>query len=157
MTTPPSDQMIADAAELRAAGAAWDTIAAQIGRAPHTVRQWQYYYRARWVAALRAAESRIASEAAAESVIAMRAQLRSTDPDVSHAAARQLMQYRVALNRSGADANPAGVAPGSEATRVAAHLESLSHDQREQLLDRAVAVVAARRDARGAGSDPTGS
>ncbi|HET6572972.1 MAG TPA: hypothetical protein VFG68_05165 [Fimbriiglobus sp.] len=153
----PSDRLFAEAAELRAAGSSWEVVAAQVGRAARTVRRWPTLYRARWAAALRAAEARIATEAAAESVLTLRQQLRSEDGKVSRDAAHKLIQYRVALGKKKvARPNKTDPPPGSEVVRVAAYLESLSDDQREELLDRALSVLSAHRDGRHAGGDPPG-
>ncbi len=159
MPNPLPDRLLTEAAELRAEGATWETVAVQVGRALSTVRGWPALYHAKWTALLRAAEQRIATEAAAESVLILRAQLRSKDPDISRNAAQKLIQYRVALDKTTDDPDrfEPGALPHSEAARVAAHLESLSDDQRNQLLDRVVSVLSAHRDARNAGGDPPGS
>jgi hypothetical protein len=157
MPTPPSDRLLAEAAELRAAGSSWETVSAVLGRAVSTVRQWPSAYRDRWTAALRAAEARLATEAAAESVLALRAQLRSKDIEISRTAARQLIQYRVALDKIETP-DPVGPAPsGSDAARVAAHLEALTDDQRDQLVDRALSILIAERDGRGAEGSTAGA
>lgn len=153
----PPDRLLAEAAELRAGGSSWEAVAAQVGRAAGTVRRWPTLYRARWAAALRAAEARIATEAAAESVLTLRQQLRSEDHKLSRDAAHKLIQYRVALGKKKpARPTKTGPAPGSEVVRVAAYLEALSDDQRDQLLDRALSVLTADRDARRDGGDPPG-
>jgi hypothetical protein len=155
MPKPPPDRLLLEAAELRAAGSSWETIAAAVGRAVNTVRQWQGNYRARWTAALRAAEARIATEAAAESVLALRAQLRSEDIAVSRDAARQLIRYRVALDKIETPDPAEPAAARSDAARVVAHLEALTDDQRDQLVDRALSVLTAERGG-GAGGGPAG-
>jgi hypothetical protein len=157
MPKPPPDRLILEAAELRAAGSSWETIAAAVGRAVSTVRQWQGCYRDRWTAALRAAEARVATEAAAESVLALRAQLRSPDIAVSRNAARQLIQYRVALDKIETPDPVEPAPPRSDAARVVAHLEALTDEQRDQLVDRALSVLTAERSARHAGGGPAGA
>jgi hypothetical protein len=148
--------MLADAAELRAGGASWDSIASQLRLESSAVRQWPRMFPDRWIVAQRAAEAQVATEAAAESVFTLRQQLRSRDPKVSREAAHKLIQYRVAMDRTAADSDPADL-PSSEAMSVAHHLESLTHDQREQLLDRALSVLSARRNPRPAGGDADGA
>jgi hypothetical protein len=152
------DRLLAEAAELRAAGSSWEVVAAQVGRAARTVRRWPTLYRARWAAALRAAEARIATEAAAESVLTLRQQLRSEDGEVSRDAAHKLIQYRVALGKKKTTRpTPTDPPPSSEVVRVATYLESLSDDQRDQLLDRALSVLTADRDASRDGGGPPGA
>ena len=76
---PPSDDLLARAAELRAGGLSWEAVAAKIGRAADTVRRWPTQYPDRWQAVLHAAERRLVSEAGAESVLVLRQLLRSDD------------------------------------------------------------------------------
>ena len=96
---PPPDDLLALAAELRAGGAAWDAVAAKVGRAMNTVRQWPTAYPARWKKALHAAEQQQLADATAESVHTLRRQLRSADEKSSRDAATKLIQFRVALGK----------------------------------------------------------
>src|SRR4051794_28517484 len=97
--TPPPDALLATAAELRAAGLAWDAVAAEVGRAADTVRKWPGLYPSRWTKHLRAAEDRLLAEAAAESVFFLRKQLRSDDEKTSRDAADKLIRFRVAAGK----------------------------------------------------------
>jgi hypothetical protein len=153
---PPPDRLFAEAAELRAGGMQWDAIAARVGRAANTVRMWPHKHPERWAAALRAAEARVSTEAAAESVFTLRQQLRSTDGEASRDAAHELIHYRVELDKASRLART-DRPPGPETAQVAAYLESLTDDQHDQLLDRALSVLTARRNARRAGGGPAGA
>lgn len=90
---PPSDALIARAAELRVAGQSWDAAAAAVGRKPATVRQWATMYALRWHRAVRAAERERLTEATAEAVHTLRKQLRSGDDKAERDAAQKLIAF----------------------------------------------------------------
>ena len=64
------------AAELRAAGATWDTAAVQVGRQPNVLIRWARVYREEWDRLCREAERRWSQPATAESRGVLRALLR---------------------------------------------------------------------------------
>jgi hypothetical protein len=138
------------AAELRAGGASWEAVAAAVGRGPKAVRRWPTRYAARWANALQAAERQLLADATAESVHTLRRQLRSEDEKSSRDAAQKLIQFRVAVGKS---AKPAGkpieTKPKSDIRRVAAYLETLTHDQLTRLFDDLVRHWVAHHAGRG--------
>src|SRR5436305_8849620 len=79
--------LLARAAELRAAGASWAKIAAEVGRAVKTCSQWPSLYPAWWGQLLRAAEDRLSAESGAEARVVLRKLLRSEDEKIVLAAA----------------------------------------------------------------------
>jgi hypothetical protein len=81
------------AAELRARGASWEGVAKEIGRAEKTIRGWTRTYAAAWRKAVRDAGRQFAEEAAAESVLTLRKQLRSEDEKVCREAAAALIKF----------------------------------------------------------------
>src|SRR6266508_4144959 len=56
---PPNDALLNQAAELRAGGATWESVAAKLNRRADTVRKWPRDYADRWELALREAERRL--------------------------------------------------------------------------------------------------
>lgn len=131
----PPLRLIAAAAELRAGGASWDAVATQVGRSVETVRRWPVAYPAIWRKAARIAERQLLTDATAESVHTLRRQLRSEDDKASRDAAQKLIQFRVADGKRGRPKRTAKrPAAASDFVRVAAYLETLTHDQLDQLI-----------------------
>ena len=98
---------LAAAAELRAAGATWETVAAHLGRGAGKCRRWPIRYRDYWAAAYRAAERRRNAVARQEAVNALRGLLRSEDGRAKRDAARALLSL-TAREGDGAAAAEAG-------------------------------------------------
>lgn len=133
---PPSASLLRKAAELRAGGAAWEAVAATVGRAARTVRRWPTRYPRRWAKAIQAAERQLLADATAESVHTLRRQLRSDDEKASRDAAQKLIQFRVAVGKKAKPAaKPTPSKPKSDIQRVAAYLETLTDDQLARLFD----------------------
>ena len=132
---PPSDDLLARAAELRAGGLSWEAVAAKIGRAADTVRRWPTQYPDRWQAVLHAAERRLVSEAGAESVLVLRQLLRSDDEKVRRDAARFLVYLRLELAKLD-QKTPAPTSPPltSDAARLVAFLEGHTDEELEQFI-----------------------
>ena len=81
------------AAELRAAGASWDTAAALLHRQPHVLSRWSRVYLEDWERLLAQAEKRQAKDGA-DARTALRKQLQSRDAKIRIAAASQFVQQR---------------------------------------------------------------
>jgi len=92
---PPSDDLFARAAEVRAAGATWEAVGEEVGRAARTVRRWPRMYADRWFAAFIQAERNMASQADCESVLTLRRLLLSHDEKVRWHAAKALIARRI--------------------------------------------------------------
>lgn len=111
---PPSDDVLAKAAELRAAGSSWEAVARRVRRAVRTVGGWPRKYADRWAAALVRAERRLAAQADGESVLTLRTLLLSDDERVRWRAATALLARRLErdkLDRKTAAAPPTTAAP----------------------------------------------
>jgi hypothetical protein len=87
-------QALEEAAELRAAGATWETIAGQLQRQKNVVSRWQNYYAEEWEQLLRDAEERTSRHANNEARNSLRIALRSLDAKERLAAAKQLAHMR---------------------------------------------------------------
>jgi hypothetical protein len=128
--TPPSDDLLNHAAELRAGGLSWEAVAAKVGRSAETVRKWPAAHPDRWKALIHAAERRLAREAGAESVLILRQLLRSEDEKVRRDAARLLLNLRLELDkldlRSAARATDQ---PAASAARLLARLLETHPDE----------------------------
>jgi hypothetical protein len=96
---PPSDEVFAHAAELRAAGATWDKVAKAVNRVERTVRGWTRKYADRWADALFQAERRMASQSDCESVLTLRKLLVSQDEKIRWHAAKCLVNRRLERDR----------------------------------------------------------
>src|SRR4051794_12735020 len=89
--SPTIERLLPDAVELRAAGKSWEFIAAKLGRSPKTLRGWRMRFRAEWEILYQLAECDQKREGDAESIAAMRQQLRKEQAKGQREAAKQLM------------------------------------------------------------------
>ena len=127
---------ILQAAELRAGGASWETVAAQVGRSADTVRHWPNAYPDVWKQALHDAEQRLVSDAGAEAVLTLRRLLRSDDEKVRRDAARFLVNLRVERDKLERRPGKGGRTPaGTDAQRLAEFVEGLDDAQVHAILD----------------------
>jgi hypothetical protein len=92
--SPQTRRDLEIAAELRAAGASWDTAAAVLHRQPHLLSRWSRVYFEEWQRLLAQAEERQA-HTDAESRSALRKRLQSRDANTRVEAATNLMQQRL--------------------------------------------------------------
>jgi hypothetical protein len=143
------------AAQLRAAGASWETIAARVKRSARTCRHWPVAYPDEWRRRYRQAEALLFAEAGAEALLILRAQLRSQNEKISLAAAQFLLKNRTDLRAQEDRAAAAG--PGAldaEITRFVAHVRDLSDAQLDALVDGFVARRRLAADGGAAGAAP---
>lgn len=96
---PPTADLLARAADLRAAGRPWDQVGADLGCSPETVRKWPLRYAGQWRRVAADAERRLVAEATAEAVLTLRKQLRSDDEKSGRDAAHKIIQFRLALEK----------------------------------------------------------
>jgi hypothetical protein len=86
------------AAELRAAGATWETIGEVLGRKPFVLTRWARVYRDDWRGFLRYAEDRVLGQVSSEARTKLWALLRHESSRVRMKAAEQYMRQRLAEN-----------------------------------------------------------
>jgi hypothetical protein len=77
-------------AELRTAGATWDTIGEVLGRHPYVLRRWTHVYRDEWDGFIHDAEERVCQKRSEYARAAVRLALRHESPRVRRAAAENL-------------------------------------------------------------------
>jgi len=82
-------------AELRAAGATWETAALKVQRRAGLLRRWTKVYPEEWERLFREAEERLGREANNESRTVLREMLRSKEPKARLAAAERLARLRL--------------------------------------------------------------
>ena len=133
-TQPPSDVVLARAADLRAAGSSWDAVAARLNVPADAAREWPSLYPTEWQTALRAAEKRLVSEASAESVLILRQLLRSEDEKVRRDAAKFLVDLRLELAKLDRPAEPPPPPLTSDTARFVAFLEGHTDEQLAELV-----------------------
>jgi hypothetical protein len=130
--SPRTRQDLQIAAELRAAGASWDTIAAQLHRQPTLLARWARFYVDEWQRMLAEAEQRQARQENAESRSAIRSLLRSkelkTRLDAAGNLARQLLDEKKETTEVPADlfSNPAA---------LNAYVEKLSEEELDRFIN----------------------
>lgn len=83
------------AAELRAAGATWETAAVQLGRQPNLLMRWARIYRDEWERLNQEAEEHLSRQAGNESRHVLRTLLRSKSSKIRLTAADKLTRYRL--------------------------------------------------------------
>ena len=93
----PSDDLVRTAAELRAGGASWPVVGRAVGRGARTVSRWPFFYAAKWAEFLAAASTDLLNEAAAESLLVLRRQLRSKSELASREAAGKIIRYHTTV------------------------------------------------------------
>jgi hypothetical protein len=137
MTTPPDKllPLLTTATELRAAGASWAAVAADVGRSPDTVRRWPALYPDVWRRLLQESERQLLAEVAAESVTTLRQMLRSKDEKSRRDAAHILLNRR---DKSEVDTGPS--AASGKWSAIVAYLERLSDEQLKALNDELTAA-----------------
>ena len=126
------------AAELRAAGATWETAARQVGRDPTLLMRWARHYREEWQQLYREAEERLARRASDEARSMLRTLFRAASPKVRRAVADKLAQRRRDEKAKEAPSNP-------QADRLAylAFVEQMTDEQLQQYLLAFVADIRA--------------
>ncbi len=117
------------AAELRAAGATWETIAAQLHRQRYVVARWVKHYAEEWERLLREAEERTSRHADNESRNVARLLLRDNSPKVRLDAANSLARRRQV--EKAVEPPPD---PRSDLTALVAQVEQMSDDELQQFL-----------------------
>ena len=98
-TKRPTNEEIERAAELRAKGSGWETVAHEMGVPASTLRLWPTKYADHWTTSFHRAETDVFTEAVAEAIRALRTQLRSEEPAEVRDAAKQLLGFKVQLQR----------------------------------------------------------
>src|SRR5262249_37849358 len=133
-TMNPSEKLrpLVARAGLRASGASWEVVAAQLKRRADTIRRWSDDYPDFWRRAFAAAESRHLADAGAEAVLILRQLLRADDEKLRRDVARTLTALRASRRKRARHPRPEK-APG-DAARLAAFLEALDDDQVHALI-----------------------
>ena len=125
--------LLSTAAELRAGGTSWETIAKQLHRHERTCRRWPLQFAADWQRFYRAAEERLLCEASAEALHILRTLLRAKDAWLCQNTAKYLLTQRLEAGQRTGEAQP-DVAE-DEWTRIADYLRSLTEPERDKLLE----------------------
>lgn len=128
---PPPADVFRTAADLRAAGNAWEAVADAVSLPVAEVRAWPVQYPEWWRKALTAAGRRFLAEATNEAILQLRKQLRADDTKTVREAALKLVQVRVALDRAARP--PKGdtkrSSPPGYAERLVNYVRGLSREQ----------------------------
>lgn len=153
----PTDEHIFEAAELRASGFKWESVAERLHRAVETVRKWPLRYAERWQHAIDRAEVRHAVDSEAEAVVILRSLARTSEDDkVRFQAARAIIALRLGLGKLGIQ-SLAQTLPANRPDKSQLIVELLERYTDEQLEEMARARVerVSDRDARAEGVSPT--
>ena len=110
--SPPPDDTLRQAAELRAGGSTWEQAARKLGADAATVRGWAEADPQRWHAALKAARREVVRDGFAEAAFTIRRQLRSDDDRTARDAAGWFFRLFMTMLRH--RGRPAGKGPEPE-------------------------------------------
>jgi len=124
--------LLSTAAELRAGGTSWETIAKQLHRHERTCRRWPVQFAADWQRYYRAAEERLLCEASAEALHILRTLLRAKDAWLCQNTAKYLLSQRLVAGQRAGEAKPDQLE--DDWTRLADYLRTLTETERDQLL-----------------------
>src|SRR5262245_1762409 len=124
-------ELMARAADLRAAGASWEAVAKELGRKPDTVRGWPKAHPGDWERLLRRAEAEQIDTAGGEALTTLRRLSRSENERVRLSAAQQLARARSEERKRAARAPAAGADDGLD--EILAFVRGLDDDQVEEL------------------------
>ncbi|MFO0939118.1 MAG: hypothetical protein U0798_21670 [Gemmataceae bacterium] len=135
----PDNKLLKKAAELRALGLSWAAIGREMRRSPAVVEQWQEWVPAKWKRLYDHAMRRMARDVTAESVTALRQDLRDAhDRKARRDSATKLLRYGLAVlqqHASKMDKKPRSDAlPSSAGVTFARYVESLSPDHLADLI-----------------------
>ena len=123
------------AAELRAQGATWETVAQQLHRQPTVVIRWAKHYPEEWERLLKAAEERFSREGSNESRSTLRILLRDEDSKVRLSAADKLARQR--FEEKASEPPPK---PQADLSAFVAEVQEMSDDELEQCIDEYVRI-----------------
>ncbi|HXD87400.1 MAG TPA: helix-turn-helix domain-containing protein [Urbifossiella sp.] len=96
---PPTDEILARVADLRADGLTWEAVGREVGRAARTVRRWPAKYHDRWLLFQQSAEVQLAHASESEAVLVLRRLLRSKDEQLAWHAAKTIVDMRINLGK----------------------------------------------------------
>jgi len=116
------------AADLRAQGATWQTIALKLGRQMALLHRWVKVYAAEWERLFREVEERLSREANNESRTVLRELLRNPEPKVRLAAAERLARIRLQEKK----AEPPN--PRTDVAALVAAADEMSDEELEEYL-----------------------
>src|SRR2546426_12379968 len=106
MRSPPDESLIAYAAELRAAGASWASIAAKVERDVETCRRWPTHYPDAWNRHYLGARKLIIHQLGVESTTILQQMLRSDDPKLKQDTAKFMARSSANFMTPGAGKTP---------------------------------------------------
>jgi hypothetical protein len=135
------ENLLAEAAALRAGGMSWKSVAAAVKRDVETVRRWPERYPAEWSRYRRAAEDHLVGDAYGESITSLRVLLRSENEKSRLAASVAIVkarhdQRRLEVSERIAMAPRAGGKQqelSTDGQRIAAILDGMSMEEMQEM------------------------
>ena len=121
--------MLKKAAELRAAGCSWATVAKEFGCAPDTCRRWTSDWADEWKRLYAEACENVDDESRAESIATLRSMLRSEDDRLRQGAAKMLNDVGARRGKPQLSSPPV-----SDLVRIATYVESLDESELREFL-----------------------
>ena len=132
----PPDTLLKTAATLRAAGSSWAIVGREMNRKPETVKRWPLFAPAKWRRYFARASRELARDVTAESVCALRTDLRGEDNKARRDSATKLLRYGLTvLNKPGRKKTNTNDAATAKIVDFIKHVESLSPTQIEILIN----------------------
>ncbi|CAN5511563.1 hypothetical protein BH11PLA2_BH11PLA2_08970 [soil metagenome] len=148
MKVTVTETLLQQAAELRAAGRTWESVARTMNRTAKRVRNWPSEHRVRWQRFFAEAEAALMKEAEHESMTALRSLLRKEDDDKTvKDAATALLRHKTANRKNLAKKSPKKSKAATAAVKLAEYVEGLSDAELEHHLRELDSTVAASSEA----------
>lgn len=135
--TPPIT-LIGQAAEFRAAGASWETIATKVKRSARAVKRWPHFYPREWAQSFSRAFCLGLSDAGVEAFFTLRRHGRSEDARLSQDTAKFIMRLMMDAIKRLLETEQTAERQSKWAAYIA-FLEKLGDEDAKQLVDGYVA------------------
>jgi hypothetical protein len=146
------EALVERAAAMRAGGASWKAIAAEVGREPDTVEHWPKRYPQQWSRAHRAARRHMLGDSYGESITTLRMLMRSEDERAKLAASTAVAKLQHdqdrldVLQESRSTPRPGGGKQqelSTDGQRIAGILDGMSFEQMQEMAIRVGQALAA--------------
>jgi hypothetical protein len=132
----PPDTLLKAAATLRAAGSSWAIVGREMNRRPETVKRWPLFAPKKWRKYFEQASRELARDVTAESVCALRTDLRGKDDKARRDSATKLLRFGLTvLNKPGRKKATANDAATAKIVDYIRYIEGLSPTQLQVLIN----------------------
>jgi hypothetical protein len=150
MMNEQMEDLLAQAAALRAAGSSWKAVAAAVGRDVNTVKHWPERFPNDWLRLRLIAQHHLLGDAYGEALTSLRVLMRSQNEKSVHAASATVVRAQLehdkleARQSRAAAATPSGAKPAqlsTEGQKIAGILDGMSMEQMLEMAKKVAPVL----------------